>query len=531
MTTIKPSESGALETDGHLRRALTALTNGALTFAAVGVFGGLFSLYGFSMNAAGPGAFWGWPIIAISVGAMVLVFAELASRYPYAGSMYQWPTMLAGRKIGWWMGWVYAGALIPLMTAYYASLPVLVRPLFGLSDNFPTNRNIIIFAAIAAVLWNVLRIGILGRVAQWAMVLELTVVIIVLLLVLILGGKHFGLLTTAATVETTASGAAAVHTLSSFGAWLPLFLGAGIFNAVWVLYTFENGGTLGEETVDGARNAPRGIIGAYLFAVVCGFLFYLCLTPSIPDMGSAMVNYNPAEAAITEHLPDSVLKIFLAVVSIGLIVATNTMFTGAVRHIYGMARDGQVPFSNVLRRTLKDGAPFAATVLIGALSLIPVFVFTTKTASIVGGATGAMYLAYFLVLVITLVARLRGWPKERPVFSLGKWGVAVNVLAVIGVGLTFINVEWPRAATNPTYNQIAGTTNGNFFRDIPMGWVILAVPLIIGFVYYGIRRERIHAQPLTIDKYLMTERDSIDGRLPTARNHFDDARSEDGASH
>jgi hypothetical protein len=109
--------------------------------------------------------------------------------------------------------------------------------------------------------------------------------------------------------------------------------------------------------------------------------------------------------------------------------------------------------------------------------------------------------------------------------------VAVNVLAVIGVGLTFINVEWPRAATNPTYNQIAGTTNGNFLRDIPMGWVILAVPLIVGVVYYGIRRDRIHAQPLTIDKYLMTERDSTDGRLPTARKHNDDARSEDGASH
>ena len=110
-----------------------------------------------------------------------------------------------------------------------------------------------------------------------------------------------------------------------------------MFNALWVLYTFENGGTLGEETLDAGRNAPRAVIGAYLFAITCGFLFLLTLTPSIPDMKAAMLGGVPAENAITAHLPIGVFKLFLVVVSIGLIVATNTMFTGAVRHIYGMA--------------------------------------------------------------------------------------------------------------------------------------------------------------------------------------------------
>ena len=99
---------------GKLSRALTALTNGALTFAGVGVFAGLFSLYGFSISGVGGAEFWGWPLVAVSVGAMVLVIAELASKYPFAGSMYQWPTILAGKRVGWWMGWVYAGALFPI---------------------------------------------------------------------------------------------------------------------------------------------------------------------------------------------------------------------------------------------------------------------------------------------------------------------------------------------------------------------------------------------------------------------------------
>jgi amino acid transporter len=218
-------------------------------------------------------------------------------------------------------------------------------------------------------------------------------------------------------------------------------------------------------------------------------------------VGSAMTNYNPAESAILEHLPTAVLKLFLAVVALGLIVATNTMFTGAVRHIFGMARDGQVPFSSVFSRTMRDGSPWAAAVLLFVFSLIPVFVFGTKTASIVGGATGAMYLAYFAVLGVTLVARLRGWPRKRPVFSLGRWGVLINVLAVIGTGLTFVNMEWPRAATNPTYNQIAGTEGGIFFKDIPMGWILVGVPLLVGVVYYAMRHRQIHAQATAIEKY------------------------------
>jgi amino acid transporter len=498
MGTVETSEPQPFTTStGKLTRALTALTNGALTFAGVGVFGGLFSLYGFSISGVGGAEFWGWPLVAISVGAMVLVIAELASKYPFAGSMYQWPTILAGKRVGWWMGWIYAGAMFPLMTAYYASLPVLIHPLFNLAPGFHTDEIIILVAAAIAVVWNIARIGLLGRIAQWAMVLEISVVAVVCVLTFILGGKHFGNLTQTATV----SSATTIQTLHSLGSVLPLFIGAGVFNALWVLYTFENGGTLGEETLDAGRNAPRGVIGAYIFAVACGFLFLLCLTPSIPDMKAAMLGGIPAQNAITAHLPIGVFKLFLVVVSIGLIVATNTMFTGAVRHIYGMSRDGQFPFSNTFSRTLKDGSPWTAVLLIGVLSLVPVFVFTSKTSSIVGGATAAMYVAYFLIMTVTLIYRFRGWPKVKGWFHLGRWGIAVNLVAVIGTGATALDLLWPRPATNPTYNQISGTAGGDFLKDIPMAWLIIGVPLLIGVVFYAFRHKRIHAHPLAIDQY------------------------------
>jgi amino acid transporter len=475
-----------------LHRGLSALGNGVITFAGVGVFGGLFSLYAFSMGVAGPAEFWGWPLVALSVGMIVLVFAELASAYPFVGSMYQWPTILAGRRIGWSVGWLYLGAVITLMTAYYASLPTVVRPLFGWSDTFATNRDIILFAMVFAVVWNLVSIGALGRLAKYGMVIEVAVVTLILLLVFVIGPHHFGALTDTSTVVTDAKGNGSVQNVSSFGDWLPLMLGGGIFNAFWVLYTFENAGTLGEETRDASRNAPRAVLGAFGFCVAVGFVFLISLSTSVPDIHASMVAGTPAQDAITNHLPDWVLKTFLLVVTEGLLLATATMFAGAVRHIFGMARDRQIPFSGQLSRTLKDGSPWVATLVLGGLSVIPVFIFTTNTASIVGGATAAMYLAYFAVIMIALVARLRGWSNRDGVFSLGRWGMPVNILAALGAGASLLDLMWHRAATNPTYDEIVGKTTDSFFRHIPMAWYVVGVPVLVGVVYYALQHRRIH---------------------------------------
>ncbi len=83
------------------------------------------------------------------------------------------------------------------------------------------------------------------------------------------------------------------------------------------------------------------------------------------------------------------------------------------------------------------------------LSLVPVFVFTTKTSSIVGGATAAMYVAYFLIMSVTLIYRFRGWPKVKGRFSLGRWGIPVNIVAVLGTGLTALDLLWPQGGHQP----------------------------------------------------------------------------------
>ena len=48
---------------------------------------------------------------------MALVFAELASHFPVAGSIYQWSKRLSNRTLGWFTGWFYFWAQVVTVTA------------------------------------------------------------------------------------------------------------------------------------------------------------------------------------------------------------------------------------------------------------------------------------------------------------------------------------------------------------------------------------------------------------------------------
>jgi amino acid transporter len=265
----------------------------------------------------------------------------------------------------------------------------------------------------------------------------------------------------------------------SAGTWLTGFFGGGVFVGLWALYTFETAGTLGEETIDAKRQAPRAVLGALILSVVAGALFLLLMILSIPDLGPAMASGTPLQDIITNSLASWVAKLYLVTMAWVLLLATYTFYTAACRHIFGMARAGQLPFSTVLSRTGRTGEPWVAAVVLGVITSLPLILVTQNLAVLITGATAAIYVPYVLVLGIALVARLRGWPRERAPFSLGRWGIPVNVLAFAGALLTLINLLWPRDSTNPVFKL-----------EIRVAYWLIGIPLVVGIVYYALWQHR-----------------------------------------
>ena len=65
-------------------------------------------------------------------------------------------------------------------------------------------------------------------------------------------------------------------------------------------------------------------------------------------------------------------------------------------------------------------------------------------------STVALYASYGLPIVLGLWARKRGWPRVGP-WTLGKWGPAVNVIAIVWVAFMVVLMSLPP-------NGLAGVT-------------------------------------------------------------------------
>jgi hypothetical protein len=116
-------------------------------------------------------------------------------------------------------------------------------------------------------------------------------------------------------------------------------------------------------------------------------------------------------------------------------------------------------------------------------------------------ATGMIYLSYFIGNIALLRARLRGWPKAKAPFSLGRWGIPLNILALAWGGAMLVNFAWPRGApgfTNPTPKQEGYLLNFHWgwLNNRPVLWTTVIVIVLIGAVYFVLvqRRKPAHLQ-------------------------------------
>jgi hypothetical protein len=86
-----------------------------------------------------------------------------------------------------------------------------------------------------------------------------------------------------------------------------------------------------------------------------------------------------------------------------------------------------------------------------------------------------------------------GWPRKRGPFSLGRWGLLLNALALIWGTAIVANLYWHRPQTNPTANETSGALHfGVGVLDrIPVQWLVLGVVTLLGLAYYAVRHREL----------------------------------------
>ncbi len=231
--------------------------------------------------------------------------------------------------------------------------------------------------------------------------------------------------------------------------YLSAFLIASLASA-YVMYGFDTASSLGEECLDPSRNAPRAIIRAIVASFLLGGLILLLALMSVSSLKGEQLSTDGLQYVVLDVLGQDAGKAMLWCVLIAVTVCALAVHTAAIRLAFAMARDNNLPASSKLAKVNpRFQTPVLPTVIIGILALA-ILVVNIRQPQIFTVVTSIgiimIYIAYLMVTGPMLVVRLRG--KWRPAgdgkFSLGRWGLLVNIVAVAwGTAMT-INLIWPR---------------------------------------------------------------------------------------
>ncbi|MEU9133564.1 amino acid permease [Kitasatospora sp. NPDC048540] len=440
----------------ELERSLGSFSSFAAGFSYISIMTGVFQLFGFGFASGGPAFVWSWPLVFIGQGAVALCFAEMAGQFPLAGGVYQWSKQIARPVTSWMAGWIMTiGAIVTaaaVAVAYQIILPqvsLAFQIVGGADDAGVTStangaKNAILLAlglVVFTTVVNIVGVRLMAKINNLGVAVELigVTLLIVMLAVHIKRGPQVVLHT---------AGTGDGHSWGYLGA----FLVASIMSA-YVFYGFDTAGSLAEETREPRRHAPRAILRAITAAFLAGGLLMLVGMMAVGDIDAKELGTLGMPYLIKSTLGTGLGDAFLVCSAVAITVCCLAVQTAAIRLLFSMARDGRLPFGAALARVSpRSSTPVAPAVVTGVLTIAlllvnignqRVFYILTSVAIIL------FYIPYLLVTAPMLLRRLRGrWPREEqgPFFTMGRWGVVVNVVAVVyGVAMT-VNLAWPRTA-------------------------------------------------------------------------------------
>jgi urea carboxylase system permease len=493
----------------ELRRTLGFLSNFAVAFSYISVSTGTFTNQAVAFGVGGPAIFWAWPLVILGQTFVALNFTELASHFPVAGSIYQWSKRLSHRTLGWFTGWIYFWAGVITVTAVAATVPLVLSTMYPdqikLADPSPLpgldmQSFIGLVALLSTTLINVIGVRLLATINNIGVGAEILGMLVFALILLFFANHQ----SPAVLFDTSFT------TDLADGSYLPVFL-VGMFMALFVVYGFDTAGTFGEETIDASRQAPRGVLSAIWLSGIVGAVFLLAVTLSFQDMAAAVATGQafgfPIADTIKQNLTFAIGGItlgdlYLLVILIAVYVCTLAIQGATVRLMFSMGRDGRLPFGGAWGKVNDTfRTPANASIAVGVLAAIPFFVTGAGAAIYIAiGATGMIYISYFLCNLGVLFARTRGWPHQGAWFSLGSWGTIINILALVWGGIMVINIAiW----TDPNLfgafgNDLRNTWSNPFINTfIKIGGVVqeglppwpifetlVGAVVIIGALYY-----------------------------------------------
>jgi amino acid transporter len=433
----------ALGYESHFDRTMSKWENFSLGFTYLSPVVGVYTIFASAFIAGGPPMWWTYLLVGLGQLMVCLIFGEIVSQFPISGGLYPWARRLMGKRWAWMAGWIYAWALCCTMAGVATGVAPFLAQLFALQSTPMATTLIALLLIVITTALNLSGTRLLARVALFGFVCELVGAIVV-------GGyllafaRHQPL---HVLIDTSF-----VH---NDGHYWPAFL-ASALAAMFCYYGFEACGDVAEETPDASRMIPKAMrmtiyIGGAAASWVC-----LAFVLAIPDIGAVMSGQDadPIVTLLRAAMGETGFRAVIVVVLVSFLSCLLSLQAAASRLVFAYARDQMIFGSKYLSRmSPRNHVPATALIVMGtipALIALSALWLEDAIATIISFAALGIYVSFQMIVLAALIARLKGWKPAGP-YTLGGWGLGVNLLALTyGIG-AIVNIVWPRTPNAPWY--------------------------------------------------------------------------------
>jgi urea carboxylase system permease len=481
----------------ELRRGVGSFSSFAAGFSFVSILTTVFQLFGLGFGFGGAAFFWTWPLVFAGQLLVALNFAQLAASWPISGAIFQWSSRMAGTTFGWFTGWVMIIAQILTVAvaaiAVQAVLPsiwdgfqIVGGPGADPSLTSPTGaQNAVVLGLILltiTTLVTIISVRLMAITTSVGVLIEIIGVVVVVVALFLLPERS-------PSVVFTTQGAAPTDS-PYIWAWL-----ASSLMAAYVLVGFDSAGELAEETHAPRKTIPKTIVRAVVVSGLGGALLIVATLVSAPSLTDGKLATGGIAWVLTERLGPVFGRLILVAVVVAVFACTLAVQTSGSRMLYSMARERSLPFWRTLAKVSpRTGTPIATSIVVGvgaALALAVNFGQSAIFTALSSLCIAMLYIAYLGVTAPLLITRLRKRGAEMPsgvdeagkrTFSLGRWGVPLNIVAVVYQVGMIVNLAWPR----PEIYDLTGTTWWLQWSAV----LFIAATLVVGVIVHLRNRAR-----------------------------------------
>lgn len=449
----------------EFRRDMSPWANFSLGFTYLSPVVGIYTVFAFALATAGPPMIWSLVIVGVGQLLVALIFSEIVAQYPVAGGVYPWARRLWGRRYAWMTGWIYLVALLTTISSVVYGAGFYVAPAFGIdaTENTVVVCSLITLSLATAI--NFLGTKVLAKAAMIGFTAELVGALVVGGWLLIAHREHsFGVL-----FDTFGT--------AGEGSYFPAFAAAALIG-IYQYYGFEACGDVAEEVPDPGTLIPKAMRRTIYIGGAAATFICLALVLSIADIPAVIsgADPDPVTTTLSAAFGDVGSRIVLFVVLISFLSCAMSLQAAASRLAYSYGRDDMIAGSRWLKRfspTLHV-PPYALVLaaVVPAIIVIGSKISEDAVTKIVSFAALGIYLGFQMVVLAALRARLKGWVPSGK-FTLGQWGLPVNVAALVYGVIAIINMCWPRTPEAPWYDNWLVALSGIVVVGLGLGYMLL----------------------------------------------------------